>query len=63
LLSEVKQQLDKRIKEVRPFLEDANILNRSIYEVMHDYDRKLNKIKKIVETLQKSEDNELVDGN
>lgn len=63
MLSEVKQQLDKRIKEVRPFLEDANILNRSIYEVMHDYDRKLNKIKKIVETLQKSEDNELVDGN
>lgn len=48
---------------MRPFLEDGNILNRSIYEVMHDYDRKLNKIKKIVETLQKSEDNELVDGN
>ncbi|CAD8202098.1 unnamed protein product [Paramecium pentaurelia] len=62
LLSEVKQQVDKRIKEVKPFVEDATILNRSIYEVMQDYQRKINKIKKIIEQLQKSEDsNDIID--
>lgn len=63
LLSEVKQQVDKRIREVKPFLEDSSILNRSIFEVMQDYKRKINKIQKVMETLQKSEDNDAVDGD
>ncbi|CAK92816.1 unnamed protein product (macronuclear) [Paramecium tetraurelia] len=62
LLSEIKLQVDNRIKEVKPFIEDATILNRSNYEVMQDYQRKINKIKKIIEQLQKTEDsNDIID--
>lgn len=44
LLSEVKQQVDQRIREVKPFVEDCTILNRSIYEVIQDYKRKITKL-------------------
>ncbi|KAM3136546.1 hypothetical protein pb186bvf_011349 [Paramecium bursaria] len=62
LLSEVKQQADKRIKEVKPFVEDSTILSRNIFEVMQDYKRKISKIDKIIDSLQKSEDNDVDDG-
>jgi hyperpolarization activated cyclic nucleotide-gated potassium channel 2 len=43
LLNEIKQQLDARIAEIRNFIFDTTMLNRSIYEVIQDQKRKKNK--------------------
>ena len=60
LIADIKRQIEPVILCFKPLVDDPELMSKSVAEVVQNYKKKLIKIERTLENLQKSENEEVI---